>query len=200
MIFTLPRMKTQHEVCYTLHCMLTALVQRKMLSGQDSILIHKKEQILPRFALAPLSIPSLSPITDIQTYNFFHQIKANLAWKQMWILFICAYCIKHCSVKVSMNFEIIISKYQFNIVLTLPHDPILVWFPKNQLSIQVDRSLIPRPFYSTTCVVYTHTYHTSTQRHTTFPLFTGLYINICSNVVRFENIKNHKHFQMTFQP
>lgn len=37
-----------------------------------------------------------------------------------------------------------------------------------------------------TCARTQHTQHTHT---TTFPLFTGLYINICSNVVRFENIK-----------
>lgn len=46
------------------------------------------------------------------------------------------------------------------------------------------------------CSVYAYIPHI----HTIFPLFTGLYINICSNVVRFIYIKNHKYFQMAFQP
>ena len=46
------------------------------------------------------------------------------------------------------------------------------------------------------CSVYAYIPHI----HTIFPLFIGLYINICSNVVRLRYIKNHKPFQMAFQP
>lgn len=40
-------------------------------------------------------------------------------------------------------------------------------------------------FILSMCSVYAYIPHT----HTTFPPFTGLYINICSNVVKYENIK-----------
>lgn len=56
---------------------------------------HSDEQNEFRFVLAFLPVSSWLPTTYTHKHNFSHQIKANLTWKQMWILFVCAYCINY---------------------------------------------------------------------------------------------------------
>jgi len=66
------------------------------------------------------SLPFLSLLLTTYTHKHVsHQVKANFSWNQMWILFVCAYCIKQCSVQLKKNLKNVPKPQQFN-VLSLP--------------------------------------------------------------------------------
>lgn len=140
-----------------------------------------QEETKPRFAFWPLfQFPFyLLQYTGINS-SFLSNLKQTLVGKQTWILLMYVVCIKYCSLRLKMNFKIIVSNPQFNILI-LPNIRFSLGYLKIS-NLAILTGLQYPNFHYLQCVVYTHTYHT----HTTFPLFPGLYINICSNVVRFE--------------
>lgn len=82
------------------------------------ICAHKVGHLRMGIMFWPLfQFPRYLPTTTYtHKHNFFHQIKAIFSWKQTRVFFMCAYCIKYCSVRIKMKLKIIVPKPQFNIL------------------------------------------------------------------------------------